>query len=173
MIDHFVKQMLMLHRGLQTISFPKYSTQMGTNSFLKTYSITAKMSKIHPTGTEALLDHGKQSLQITSALELLLASLCACSISTAHYVAKTKFSHMVLEDVIFETVEGVLDVRGFQGKEGFPVHYVKVKTVVKVKTNGTQEQVDQLREYVAKQCPVYSMMKSSGTEMDETWMKME
>ena len=101
-----------------------------------------------------------------SPLELLLASLCACTNVTAGRMAeKLRFEYNGLE----MQVEGELDTRGRRGVADVPVHYRAVRLNVTITTDEPNERVARLAGLVARYCPVDTMMRPVVPEFDVTW----
>src|SRR5215217_5523183 len=86
-----------------------------------------------------------------SPLELLLASLCACTNVTAGRMAeKLRFEYSGLE----MCAEGELDTRGRRGLADVPVHYRAVRLQVTITTDEPDARVGRLAGLVARHCPV-------------------
>jgi putative redox protein len=101
-----------------------------------------------------------------SPLELLLASLCACTNVTAGRMAeKLRFEYSGLEMY----VEGELDTRGRRGLADVPVHYRAVRLRVTIATDEPEERVGRLASLVARYCPVDTLMRPVVPEFDVTW----
>jgi uncharacterized OsmC-like protein len=85
--------------------------------------------------------------------ELLMTALNACI--TVGYVAGAAVRGITLEKVEIET-EGALDLRGFLGIDAaVPAGYETIRTVVRLKGNGTPEQFREIHETVLKTSPNY------------------
>jgi uncharacterized OsmC-like protein len=101
-----------------------------------------------------------------SPLELLLASLCACTNVTAGRMAeKLRFEYSGLE----MQAEGELDTRGRRGVADVPVHYRSVRLHVTITTDEPNERVARLAGLVARYCPVDTMMRPVVPEFEVTW----
>ncbi len=101
-----------------------------------------------------------------SPLELLLASLCACTNVTAGRMAeKLRFDYSGLE----MHVEGELDTRGRRGLADVPVHYQAVRLRVMIATDEPAERVARLASLVARYCPVDTLMRPVVPDFDVTW----
>jgi putative redox protein len=101
-----------------------------------------------------------------SPLELLLASLCACTNVTAGRMAeKLRFEYSGLE----MQAEGELDTRGRRGVADVPVHYRAVRLHVTITTDEPNERVARLAGLVARYCPVDTMMRPVVPEFEVTW----
>src|ERR671922_1312033 len=101
-----------------------------------------------------------------SPLELLLASLCACTNVTAGRMAeKLRFEYSGLEI----QAEGELDTRGRRGLADVPVHYRAVRLHVTIRTRGPDERVGRLAGLVARYCPVDTLMRPVVPDFGVTW----
>ena len=101
-----------------------------------------------------------------SPLELLLASLCACTnVTTGRMAEKLRFEYSGLE----MHAEGELDTRGRRGLADVPVHYSAVRLHVTVTTDEPNERVARLASLVARYCPVDTLMRPVIPEFEVTW----
>jgi len=101
-----------------------------------------------------------------SPLELLLASLCACTNVTAGRMAeKLRFDYTGLE----MQAEGELDTRGRRGLADVPVHYRAVRLHVTIATDESDQRVERLADLVARYCPVDTLMRPVVPEFEVTW----
>jgi uncharacterized OsmC-like protein len=101
-----------------------------------------------------------------SPLELLLASLCACTNVTAGRMAeKLRFEYSGLE----MHAEGELDTRGRRGLADVPIHYRAVRLQVTITTDEPNERVARLAGLVARYCPVDTLMRPVIPEFEVTW----
>jgi putative redox protein len=101
-----------------------------------------------------------------SPLELLLASLCACTnVTTGRMAEKLRFEYRGLE----MHAEGELDTRGRRGLADVPVHYSAVRLHVTVTTDEPNERVARLASLVARYCPVDTLMRPVIPEFEVTW----
>jgi uncharacterized OsmC-like protein len=101
-----------------------------------------------------------------SPLELLLASLCACTNVTAGRMAeKIRFEYSGLEI----HAEGELDTRGRRGVADVPVHYRAVRLRVTIATDEPEKRVERLAQLVARYCPVDTLMRPVVPDFDVTW----
>jgi uncharacterized OsmC-like protein len=143
-----------------------------SKAMLKTYSISAsnKVNARTDIVTKEGINLAINDKDLPNPLETTLAALVACEVATARYLA-SKVLKMQVGTINFKTIEGTLDMRGFFKGE-VPAHFQTVKMFVEIETNEPQEKVDLLHKLVKKQCPVYSMFVSCGTQMDDTWVKL-
>jgi uncharacterized OsmC-like protein len=101
-----------------------------------------------------------------SPLELLLASLCACTNVTASRMAeKLRFGYSGLE----MHAEGELDTRGRRGLADVPVHYRAVRLHVLIATDEPDRRIARLAELVARYCPVDTLMRPVVPNFEVTW----
>jgi uncharacterized OsmC-like protein len=101
-----------------------------------------------------------------SPLELLLASLCACTnVTTGRMAAKLRFQYSGLEMY----AEGELDTRGRRGLADVPVHYRAVRLHVAIETDEPDARVERLAGLVARYCPVDTLMRPVIPDFDVTW----
>jgi uncharacterized OsmC-like protein len=101
-----------------------------------------------------------------SPLELLLASLCACTNVTASRMAeKLRFKYSALE----MAAEGELDTRGRRGLADVPVHYRAVRARVAITTDEPADRVERLAQLVARYCPVDTLMRPVVPDFEVTW----
>ena len=101
-------------------------------------------------------------------LSNLLASLAGCENVIANLVAKEmKFD---LQGIEFD-VKGELDPRGLMGQADIQPYFNHVSVNAKVKTDETQERIDELKEKTDARCPVYTTFKAAGIPIEANWEK--
>jgi uncharacterized OsmC-like protein len=101
-----------------------------------------------------------------SPLELLLASLCACTnVTTGRMAAKLRFDYSGLE----MHAEGELDTRGRRGLADVPVHYRAVRLRVTIETEESDKRMARLADLVARYCPVDTLMRPVVPDFEVTW----
>jgi uncharacterized OsmC-like protein len=101
-----------------------------------------------------------------SPLELLLASLCACTnVTTGRMAAKLRFDYSGLE----MHAEGELDTRGRRALADVPVHYRAVRLHVTVVTEESDKRLERLADLVARYCPVDTLMRPVVPDFEVTW----
>jgi putative redox protein len=101
-----------------------------------------------------------------SPLELLLASLCACTnVTTGRMADKLRLDYSGLE----MHAEGELDTRGRRGLGDFPVHYRAVRLHVTITTDEPDKRVERLARLVARYCPVDALMRPVVPDFEVTW----
>lgn len=102
-------------------------------------------------------------------LELLMASLCACTtVSAARMAAKLRFAYSALETV----AEGELDTRGRKGEADVPVHHRSVRLRVRIATEESDAKLDRLADLVGRYCPVDSFMRAAVPDYEVAWERM-
>lgn len=102
-------------------------------------------------------------------LELLMASLCACtSVSAARMAAKLRFAYSALETV----AEGELDTRGRKGEADVPVHHRAVRLTVRIATEEPDARLERLADLVGRYCPVDSFVRAAVPDYRVTWERM-
>jgi putative redox protein len=96
-----------------------------------------------------------------SPLELLLASLCACTnVTTGRMADKLRFEYSGLE---------MHDTRGRRGLADVPVHYRAVRLHVAITTDEPDKRVERLAGLVARYCPVDTLMRPVVPDFEVTW----
>jgi putative redox protein len=101
-----------------------------------------------------------------SPLELLLASLCACTnVTTGRIADKLRFAYSRLE----MRAEGELDTRGRRGLAEVPVHYRAVRLHVSIATDESDARIERLARLVARYCPVDTLMRPVVPDFEVTW----
>ncbi|TMW71396.1 OsmC family protein [Alteribacter natronophilus] len=101
-------------------------------------------------------------------LQSVLGALAACENVTARMAAKEMdFS---FESMDFQ-IQGEFDPRGFMGEPGVRPYFETVTIEATVKTDESEDRLNELKEKVEARCPVYTMMKEAGVTMNDTWKK--
>ncbi|MBM7650241.1 putative OsmC-like protein [Bacillus ectoiniformans] len=122
---------------------------------------------------EIVIDEGKQmggqDLGM-NPLQAVLSSLAACENVTARVTAKEM--DFDLQDFSVE-VQGTFDPRGFMGVPDVCPYFESVTVEVTVTTNESEDRLQELKENVESRCPVYTMMKAAGVQMNDTWKKAD
>lgn len=102
-------------------------------------------------------------------LELLLASLCACTtVSTGRMAAKLRFEYSDLTT----SADGELDTRGRKGTADVPVHYRAVRLRVRIATEESDVRIARLADLVGRYCPVDSLMRAAVPDYEVTWERL-
>lgn len=69
--------------------------------------------------------------------------------------------------------EGTLDIRGRTGMDpNVPVHFVRVRLHVKIRTTESDERVARLIELAEKYCPVQTLIRIAVPDFVVTWERM-
>lgn len=102
-------------------------------------------------------------------LETLLSALAGCENVVANMIAKEM--GISVESIDF-SIKGQFDPRGLMGALDVCPYFQKVKIEAKVKTDATQEQINELQERTDARCPVYMTLKSVGNiSLESEWIK--
>lgn len=120
---------------------------------------------------EMIIDEGKQMGGQDlgpNPLQSVLAALAACENVTARFVAREmKFD---LQDLSFK-IKGQFDPRGFMGDPSVRPYFETISIEATVTTNEPLDRIKELQEKVESRCPVYTMIKAAGVELDDEWVK--
>lgn len=98
--------------------------------------------------------------------ETLVASLIACTNVIGHKCAHkhgVKFGAMSIE------AETAFDRRGTQLLEEVEVPFVKIRLVINVTTDASDEQMEKVKTDLHRFCPVSKVIRNSGTQIEEIW----
>ncbi|GGE27923.1 osmotically inducible protein C [Marinithermofilum abyssi] len=106
--------------------------------------------------------------QGANPLEYLLGSLVGCENVIANFVAKEM--NFQLDGIRFQ-VEGELDSRGLMGDPEVKPYFQKVQIQAQVETSESEERVQELQKVVDQRCPVFTLMKAAGVELEVEWKK--
>ncbi|OMP66385.1 osmotically inducible protein C [Domibacillus epiphyticus] len=101
-------------------------------------------------------------------LSYLLASLAGCENVIANMVAQEM--NFDLQSINFD-VKGQLDPRGIRGEAGAQVTFEKVWFKVSVVTSEPSERLTELKEKTDARCPVLTMIRAAGIEIEVDWEK--
>lgn len=75
------------------------------------------------------------------------------------------FSHLKAHSV------GIVDGRGVLGVDGVSPHFQQVRNTIWFETDESEKRIAQLKEIVAKRCPVYNLFKDAGVEIELNWVR--
>lgn len=100
-------------------------------------------------------------------MEYVLAGLIGCESVMLAVIAQEQGLEYTSAD--FE-VKGLLDVRGLQGVEGVRPYFSSVKGSVTVTTQASQEALDQVAEAIEARCPVITMLRAAGVDLEIRWI---
>jgi putative redox protein len=101
-----------------------------------------------------------------SPTETLISALVACTNVVSNRIAE----HMGLE-VRDMTIDAAADFdrRGVMLQEAVRVPFPKIDLTINTKIKGSDEQIEKLKEDLAKFCPLSMVIRQSGTEINEIW----
>ncbi|BAU26821.1 putative OsmC-like protein [Aneurinibacillus soli] len=71
----------------------------------------------------------------------------------------------------FETT-GIIDTRGLMGEEGVSPHFQKIRFHVNIKTEESEERIEQLKNEVERRCPVFNLFVDAGIKIDVKWSRV-
>ncbi|GMA64225.1 OsmC family protein [Alicyclobacillus fastidiosus] len=103
-----------------------------------------------------------------SPLDYLLGSLAGCEEVIAQLVAREM--EFKLNGIQFD-VQGTLDTKGLMGDPNVKPYFQKVRIRATVDTPEEESRVKQLQEAVDRRCPVFTLIKAAGVELDAEWTK--
>ena len=101
-------------------------------------------------------------------LSYLLASLAGCENIVAYMVAQEMNFDLQSMDI---DVKGQLDPLGMRGEPGVQVFFEKVWFQATVSTSESAERLAELKEKTDARCPVLTMMRAAGIELETDWIK--
>ncbi|WLR53317.1 OsmC family protein [Bacillus tianshenii] len=122
-------------------------------------------------GHELILDEpakmGGQD-QGTNPLGNMLVSLAGCENIVANIVSKELAFD--LQGIEFQ-ISGEFDPRGLMGDPNVRTYFQKITIHAKVKTNESDERIQELKRLTDKRCPVYGILKAADVEIEAHWEK--
>jgi putative redox protein len=98
--------------------------------------------------------------------ETLMAALVGCTNVITSRIAEKM--HVEIADLAVE-LDANFDRRGSSLTEEIDVPFPEVKMHVSMRSNGTPEQIEEIKRDLARFCPVAKVIRASGTRLDETW----
>lgn len=98
--------------------------------------------------------------------ETLMAALVGCTNVIASRIAEKM--HVEIADLAVE-LEANFDRRGSSITEEIEVPFPEVTMHIRMRSNGTPEQLEQIKTDLGRFCPVAKVLRNSGTRLDETW----
>ncbi|BDG47815.1 OsmC family protein [Parageobacillus sp. KH3-4] len=101
-------------------------------------------------------------------LEYVVAALCGCNGVMIPLVAEEL--GFTFSGIDFETT-GIIDTRGLMGEEGVCTHFQKVRFQVNIRTEESEERMEQLKKEVERRCPVLNLLLDAGIQVDTKWSK--
>lgn len=101
-------------------------------------------------------------------VEFVLAGLTSCtSVMIALIAKELQFSY----DAVDFHNKGSIDVQGLMGVKGVSPHFQSVDFTVTIKTNESDDRIEQLKEAVEKRCPVMNLFRDAGVPVQSIWNK--
>lgn len=137
-----------------------------TSSSIETYKITA--SSAGDGETSYISGKTNNTNKVGKPLEVVLATLSGCANTTACYYAKTL--DIEIRNMSFQ-VEADYETSLFHSPSEEPNIFSQIRMNVEVDTDGTQEDLEKLRDIVAKQSPIQNMFCLSGVNIQTNWIK--
>jgi putative redox protein len=101
-------------------------------------------------------------------LTTLLGALAGCENVVANLVAKEL--NFDLQGIEFD-IQGTIDTRGLMGDPNVKPYFQQVTIHAKVKTNESQERIEELQRITDSRCPVYTTLKAAGIPLQSKWTK--
>lgn len=98
--------------------------------------------------------------------ETLVAALAACTNVIGH---KCAHKHGVEIRAMSIDTETTFDRRGTQLMEEVQVPFLKIRMVINVTTDASDEQIDKVKADLNRYCPVAKVIRNSGTLIEEVW----
>lgn len=99
-------------------------------------------------------------------MELILAALNGCLAVMIQVIAREKG---VQVDAVRFHAEGQLDLRGAMGDPSVPAYFRTVRERVEVASPANEQQIRALQEEVQRRCPVYTLLKAAGVDVQSEW----
>lgn len=99
-------------------------------------------------------------------MELLLAALNGCLSVMIQVIAREQ--GIEVGGVRFHA-EGALDLRGAMGDPNVPPYFRTVREKVQIVSSASPEQIRDLQEEVQRRCPVYTLLKAGGVDVQSEW----
>lgn len=102
-------------------------------------------------------------------LEFLVASLNGCKGVMIPLIAQElKFE---FSELTFDT-KGVVDLRGLMGQPDVSTHFQKLTFKVNIKTNESDERLQELQKAVSTRCPVYNLLRDAKVDLYTEWARI-
>lgn len=87
-------------------------------------------------------------------------------------VGASRTSALIGATPLFGFIEGTLDTRGRKGLANVPVHYKAVRLTIRIKTEESDNGLNQLTDLVARYAPVDSLIKAVVPDYEVSWERM-
>jgi putative redox protein len=101
-----------------------------------------------------------------SPTETMVATLIACTNVIGHKCAQR---HGVRISAMSIDAEAWLDRRGTQLLEEIEVPFPKIRLVINIATDGSDADLEKVKEDLHRFCPVSKVIRNSGTVIEEVW----
>ncbi len=110
-------------------------------------------------------------------LENVLASLCSCTSMIVHIMQREMGFKL---DTMRSRAEGTIDVRRVEMKrtgkkysevEPLSYHFYDVHQEIHISTVETDERLEELKQHVAKLCPVSRLLEDAGVPLRVDWIR--
>jgi putative redox protein len=98
--------------------------------------------------------------------ETLVAALIACTNVISH---KCAHRHGVKFNAMSIDAEAAFDRRGTQLLEEIEVPFPKIRLVINVVTNGSDADLEKVKNDLHRFCPVSKVIRNAGTQIEEVW----
>lgn len=99
-------------------------------------------------------------------LETMLSSYLACTNVITNIVAEEM--GVSIDGMMF-SLAADFDTRGVFAKAEVEIPFPAIALEVELRTDASKEQIEALREAVAKRCPVSVILRAAGTQIEESW----
>ncbi|MCL6521681.1 MAG: OsmC family protein [Firmicutes bacterium] len=101
-------------------------------------------------------------------LEAVLAALNGCLTVMVTRIAREL--EIAVDRLEIES-RGDLDPRGMMGVAGVPRHFRRVEARVRIGTPASDAELEELRRRVEDRCPVSSLLRAAGVELQVAWSR--
>ncbi len=98
--------------------------------------------------------------------EMLIAALIACTNVIGH---KCAHKHGVDLKAMSIDAEAAFDRRGTQMQEEIEVPFTKIRLVINVTTDASNESMENVKADLHRFCPVSKVIRNAGTQIEEIW----
>lgn len=98
--------------------------------------------------------------------EALVAALVACTNVIGHKCAHKNGVELKAMSI---DAESSFDRRGTQLMEEIEVPFTKIKLVINVTTDASDESMEKVKADLHRYCPIAKVVRNSGTQIDEVW----
>lgn len=98
--------------------------------------------------------------------ETLVAALVACTNVIGH---KCAHKHGVEFERMFIDAETLFDRRGTQLLEEIEIPFPKIRLVINLTTNASDDSIQKVKADLNRFCPVAKVIRNAGTQIEEVW----